>query len=151
MANAQACPVACEEVLDVESKWPYLPITPTYDQYVQRWVVMSEREGFHLKTRSAMKQLLEDAKWMVLNDKFKKRALFKIRVDLWRRLHNLPEDRETRAGLGAARRDRLEHVPVLPTHMVRSRQHQASLSLLVALPRGSWAIAVQRAAQSFRK
>jgi hypothetical protein len=47
MANAQACPTACEEVLDVESKWPYLPITPTYDQYVQRWVVMSEREGFH--------------------------------------------------------------------------------------------------------
>ena len=109
MANAQACPAACEEVLDVESKWPYLPITPTYDQYVQRWVVMPEREGFHLKTRSAMKQLLEDAKWKVLSDKSKKRALFKIRVDLWRRLHNLPEDRATRTGLGAARRDRLEH------------------------------------------
>jgi hypothetical protein len=45
-------------VLQVESKWPYLPITPTYDQYVQRWVTMPEREGFHLKTRSAMKQLL---------------------------------------------------------------------------------------------
>jgi hypothetical protein len=50
-----------------------------------------------------------DAKWMVLNDKFKKRTLFKIRVDLWYRLYNLPEDRATRAGLGAARRDRLEH------------------------------------------
>ena len=109
MANAQACPATCEEVLNVESKWPYLPITPTYDQYVQRWVVMPEREGFHLKTRCAMKQLLEDAKWMVLNDKFKKRALFKIRVDLWRRLDNLPEDRAKRAGLGAARRDRLQH------------------------------------------
>jgi hypothetical protein len=82
MANAQTCPAACEEVLDVESKWPYLPITPTYDQYVQRWVVMPEREGFHRKTRSAMKQLLEDAKWKVLSDKSKKRALFKIRVDL---------------------------------------------------------------------
>jgi hypothetical protein len=34
MANAQACPAACEEVLDVESNWPYLPITSTYDQYV---------------------------------------------------------------------------------------------------------------------
>jgi hypothetical protein len=42
---------------------------------------MPEREGFHLKTRSAMKQLLEDAKWKVLSDKSKKRALFKIRVD----------------------------------------------------------------------
>ncbi len=96
-------------MLDVENKWPYLPITPTYDQYVQRWVVMPESEGFHLETRSAMKQLQEDVKWMVLHDKFKKRALFKIRVDLWCRLHNLPEDRATRAGLGAARRDRLEH------------------------------------------
>ena len=56
-----------------------------------------------------MKQLLEDAKWMVLSDKRKKRALFKIRVDLWRRLDNLPEDRAKRAGLGAARRDRLQH------------------------------------------
>ena len=109
MANEQACPAPCEEVLDVENKWPYLPITPTYDQYVQRWVVMPEREGFHLKTRSAMKELLEDAKWMVLNDQFKKRVLFKIRVDLWRTLDNLPEDRAKRAGLGAARRDRLEH------------------------------------------
>ena len=55
MTNAQACPAACEEVLDVESKWPYLPITPTYDEYVQRWVVIPESEGFHLKTRSVMK------------------------------------------------------------------------------------------------
>ena len=39
-------------MLDVENKWPYLPITPTYDQYVQRWVVMPDREGFHLKTRA---------------------------------------------------------------------------------------------------
>ena len=70
---------------------------------------MPEREGFHLKTRSAMNQLLEDVKWKVLSDKRKKRALFKIRVDLWRRLDNLPEDRTKRTGLGAARRDRLEH------------------------------------------
>ena len=109
MTNEQVCPAPCEEVLDVENKWSYLPITPTYDQYVQRWVVMPESEGFHLKTRSAMKELLEDAKWMVLNDQFKKRVLFKIRVDLWRTLDNLPEDRAKRAGLGAARRDRLEH------------------------------------------
>ncbi len=36
---------------------------------MQRWVVILEREGFHLKTRSDMKQLLEDDKWMVLSDK----------------------------------------------------------------------------------
>ena len=109
MANEQAWPPPSEEVLDVENKWPYLPITPTYDEYVQRWVVMPEREGFHLKTRSVMKQLLEDAKWMVLADKSKKRMLFKFRVDVWRRADNLPEDRAKRTGLGAARRHRLEY------------------------------------------
>ena len=109
MANAQVCPEAGDEVLDVESKWPYLPITPTHDEYVQRWVVMPERERFHLKTRSVMKQLLENAKWMVLTDKIKKRMLFKFRVDVWRRVDNLPEDGEKRAGLGAVRRDRLEY------------------------------------------
>ena len=111
MANAQACPAACEEVLDVESKWPYLPITPTYDEYVQRWVVMPEpdRDGFHVKTRSAMKELLEDVKRGVLADKRKKRMLFKFRVDFWCRADNLPEDRVKRAGLGAARRHRLEY------------------------------------------
>ncbi len=82
MVIAQAFPVECEEVLDVESKWPYLPITPTYDQYVHRWVIMSESEGFHLKTRSDMEQLFEDVKWMVFADKTKKRILFKFRVDV---------------------------------------------------------------------
>jgi hypothetical protein len=99
MANEQACPTSCVEVLDVENKWPYLPITPTYDQYVQRWVVMPEREGFHLKTRSVMKQLFEDVKWMVLQDKMKKRAVFKFRVDVWRREHNCPEDRAKRVSI----------------------------------------------------
>jgi hypothetical protein len=74
--------VGSDEVLQVESKWPFLPITPTYDQYVQRWVTMSESEGFHLKTRSVMKELLEGDKWMVFQDKRKKRVLFKIRVDV---------------------------------------------------------------------
>jgi hypothetical protein len=47
MANTQAGQAASEEVLDVDSKWPYLPITPTYDEYVQRYVVMpqTERDG----------------------------------------------------------------------------------------------------------
>jgi hypothetical protein len=82
MSNTEACPEVSEEVLDVEIKWSYLPITPTYDQYVHRWVVMTESEGFHLKTRSPMKQLLEDDKWKVLSDKSKKRSFCKIRVDL---------------------------------------------------------------------
>ena len=50
MRKTPTCSVGSDDVLQVESKWPYLPITPTYDQYVQQWVVMPEREGFHLKT-----------------------------------------------------------------------------------------------------
>jgi hypothetical protein len=56
-----------------------------------------------------MKQLLEDEKWMVLVDKSKNRMIFKVRVDVWYRVDNLPEDRGKRPGLGAARRDRLEY------------------------------------------
>jgi hypothetical protein len=82
MGKSPAYSVGSDDVLQVEIKWSYLPITPTYDQYVQQWVVMPECEGFHLKTRSAMKRLFEDDKWMVLQDKRKKRALFKIRVDV---------------------------------------------------------------------
>ncbi len=69
MGKAPASSVGSDDVLQVHSKWSYLPINPTYDQYVQRWVVMPEREGFHVKTRSAMKQLLEDAKWMIRQKK----------------------------------------------------------------------------------
>ena len=54
MANEQASSVASEEVLQVESKWPFLPIYPTYDHYVQRFMAMPQREGFHVLTRSAM-------------------------------------------------------------------------------------------------
>jgi len=81
MANAETSPPTSEEVLDVENKWTYLPITPTYDEYVHRWVVMPERDGFHVKTRSVMKELLEDVKRKVLVDKRKKRMIFKFRVD----------------------------------------------------------------------
>jgi hypothetical protein len=68
-----------------------------------------ERDGFHVKTRSVMKELLEDVKRGVLVDKRKKRILFKFRVDFWRRADNLPEDRVKREGLGVARRHRLEY------------------------------------------
>ena len=79
-------------------------------------MVMPEREGFHLKTRSVMKQLLDDANRMILTDKRKKRMLFKFRVDVWCRAHNLPEDRAKRAGLGAPRRDRLEYTKYAWSH-----------------------------------
>jgi hypothetical protein len=83
MSKTQMSSVSSEEVLYVERKWSFLPTipTPTYDQYVQRWVTMPEREGFHLLTRSSMKELIETVKWMVLHDKWKKHVLFKIRVD----------------------------------------------------------------------
>ncbi len=35
MSKEQVSSVASEEVLQVESKWSFLPIYPTYDQYVQ--------------------------------------------------------------------------------------------------------------------
>jgi hypothetical protein len=82
MVKAQSCFVASEEVLEVESKCPFLPINPTYDQYVHRLVSMSECEVFHVLTRSVMKELLHDDKCMVLHDKWKKSVFFKIRVDV---------------------------------------------------------------------
>jgi hypothetical protein len=49
--------------------------------------------------RLKVSDLIDDAKWMVLSDKRKNRALFKIRVDVWFRSDNLPEDRTKRDGL----------------------------------------------------
>jgi len=72
-----------EEVLQVSSKWPFPPLTPTYDQYVQRWVTIPAREGFHVLSGSVMKALLETVKWMALHDKRKKRVLFKILFPLF--------------------------------------------------------------------
>jgi hypothetical protein len=74
-------------------KAPFLPITPTYDEYVQQSMTIPfpQREGFDVLTRSAMKQLRSSIKSLVRFDKFKKRTLFKIRVDVWRRAHNCPE------------------------------------------------------------
>jgi hypothetical protein len=61
----------------VERKWSFLPINPTYDQYVKRWVTIplhldraAEREGFHVLTRSDMKEFLESVKSTVLRDKW---------------------------------------------------------------------------------
>ena len=55
-------------------------------------------------TRSVMKEFFQSTKSSVLHDKRKKRVLFKIRVDVWRRSDNLPEDRAKRAGLGRPRK-----------------------------------------------
>jgi hypothetical protein len=70
---------------------------------------MPKSEGFHLKTHSDMKQLLEDTKWMVLQDKMKKCTLFKFRVDMRAQLSRGVEDRSKRAGLGDVRRPRVEY------------------------------------------
>jgi hypothetical protein len=109
MAKGQAASVSSEEVLQVESKWSFLPIYPTYDQYVQRFMVMPQREGFHVLTRSVMKELRNHAKWMVLHDNHKKSVLFTVRVDVWHRPNNLPEETAKRAGLGVSHRDRLTY------------------------------------------
>ncbi len=73
-------------MFQVESKWLYLPITPTYDQYVHRWVTIPEREGFHLKTRSVMKQLFEGAKWMVLSDE--RNLMWSLNFDFQKKIEN---------------------------------------------------------------
>jgi hypothetical protein len=93
MTKEQVSSVTSEEVSQVESKWPFLPIYPTYDQYEQQFMTMSQREGFHVLTRSVMKELRDHTKWMVLHDNHKKHVFFEIRVDVWRRSDNLPEDR----------------------------------------------------------
>ena len=72
-------------------------------------MVMSERETFHVLTRSVMKEFLHDVKCMVLDDKQKNHILCKIRVYVWHRSDNLPEDRAKRAGLGDSHRDRLTY------------------------------------------
>ena len=85
MAKKQAASVSSEEVLQVESKCSFLPIYPTYDQYVHRFMTMPQREGFHVFTRSDMKELRDHVKWFVLHDNHKKRVLFTVRVDVWHR------------------------------------------------------------------
>jgi hypothetical protein len=57
-------------------------------------MTMSQSEGFHVITRSDMKELFHDVKCMVLDDNHKKSVLFEIRVDVCHRSDNLPEDRE---------------------------------------------------------
>ena len=52
--KAQVCSLESEEFFQVERKWSFLPITPTYDQYV--WVTILESEGFHVLTRSGTKE-----------------------------------------------------------------------------------------------
>ena len=91
MVKKQDASVSSEEVLQVESKWPFLPIYPTHDQYVQQSMAMPQSEGLHVLTRSVMKELRDHSKWFVLHDNHKKRVLFTVREDVWRRSDNLPE------------------------------------------------------------
>ena len=70
MSKAQSYFVESDEVFQVESKWPFLPINPTYDQYVQGWVVKPECEGFHVLTRSVMKEFLETGVENILDNTY---------------------------------------------------------------------------------
>ena len=45
-------------------------------------MTMPLREGFHVLTRSVMKELRDHTKWLVLHDNHKKRVLFTVRVDV---------------------------------------------------------------------
>ena len=109
MGKVPALSVVSDDVLLVESKWSFLPITPTYDEYVEECMTIPfpQREGFDVLTRSAMKQLCSSIKSLVHFDRFKKCSFFKIRVDVCHRVYNYPEDRVKRAGLGGDRRRRL--------------------------------------------
>ena len=82
MTEKESVSPSSEEVLQVESKWPFLPIYPTHDQYVLRFMVMPQREGFHVLTRSVMKELRDHSKWFLLHDNHKKCVLFTVRVDV---------------------------------------------------------------------
>ena len=127
MSKTETWSEESEEVLQVEIKGSFLPITPTYDQYVQWWVGIPESEGFHVFSRSVMIELLEPSKCMVLHDKQNKCVLFKIRVDVWRRSNNLSEDRSKRAGLGVSRCDRLTYTLRLCKYVwsdVTTTEHQ---------------------------
>ena len=136
MGKAPACSVGSDDVLPVENKWPFLPITPTYDEYVQQSLTFPfpQREGFQVLTRSVMKELRSSVKSLVHFDKFKKRALFKIRVDVWRRAHNCPEDsQESRSGRSQSSSCCVHGLCVL-VRMVKYRHHRPSASPLVAFP-----------------
>jgi len=48
MGKTPAFSVGSDDVFLVESKWPFLPITPTYDEHVQQslYIPFPQREGF---------------------------------------------------------------------------------------------------------
>ena len=73
MGKTPSCSVGSDDVLQVENKWPFLPITPTYDDYVQQSMAFPfpQREEFHVLTRSDMKELrslVRKSRWFSLTN-----------------------------------------------------------------------------------
>ena len=85
-------------------KWPHLPTTKTAQQYMDAWRRKTPRGqlGFP-KTRNELRELKEFADWQVRCDQWKKRWLWKARVEERLQFTRSDEARDERAGVGAAR------------------------------------------------
>ena len=85
-------------------KWPHLPTTRTVQQYMDAWRRKTPRGqlGFP-KTRDELRELKEFADRQVRCDQWKKRWLWKARVEERLQFTRSDEARDERAGVGAAR------------------------------------------------
>ena len=87
-----------------EGQWPQLPTTKTAQQYMDAWRRKTPRGqlGFP-KTRYELREIKEFADRQVRCDQWKKRYLWKARVEERLQFTHSNEDREERSGVGAAR------------------------------------------------
>ena len=85
-------------------KWPHLPTTKTAQQYMDAWRRKTPRGqlGFP-KTRGELRELKEFADMKVRGDQWKKRWLWKARVEERLQFTRSDEARDERAGIVAAR------------------------------------------------
>ena len=85
-------------------KWPHLPTTKTAQQYMDAWRRKTPRGhlGFP-KTRNELREVKEVADGQVRSDQWKKRWLWKVRVEERLQFTRSDEARDERAGVGAAR------------------------------------------------
>ena len=85
-------------------KWPHLPTTKTAQQYMDAWRRKTPRGqlGFP-KTRGEFREFKEFADGQVRSDQWKKRWLWKARVEERLQFTRSDEARDERAGVSAAR------------------------------------------------
>ena len=88
-------------------KWPHLPTTKTAQQYMDAWRRKTPRGqlGFP-KTRNELRELKEVADGQVRSHQWKKRWLWKARVEERLQFTRSDEARDERAGVGAARAEK---------------------------------------------